>query len=295
MRKTVTRIKKGFTLVEVIIVLVIMAIIASVGAPSVVAYIKHTAERTCSRQMKDTLGEIRSAAVSHKYDSTAAVSIQVYKALSTLPMIRLTYPASVQLAKYSEQEALETGTLTGSPLTIYLSPDKAAVEDEYYTVNWNYETSGGKAFLVISMKCSHHEKSDLSDRIPLSIGADIMSPDKPSGGGTPGTDEEAKKEAVLNAGTSFMNLGTWTENKKDKKRECTIVLGDGSYHYFYQTKNGKLKSTGSGGFEALAAYISEQSGLEVEKIQEFILNEDGTIKSITVVFAGRKMPVKYTA
>lgn len=167
--------KKGFTLVEVIIVLVITGIVAAIAVPSISNYISRTADRNCNTLMTNLVRDIRTTVTTRKYNSVAEISIDIYKSVNELPMLRLRCPQSLSEARESEISALELGTLTGKPLTVKLSTLKATTDGEQYIIDWSFSTSAVK----LTIKCTSHENVSQSVSIPYFLGdsiADIITP-----------------------------------------------------------------------------------------------------------------------
>lgn len=166
---------KGFTLVEVIIVLVIIGIAAAIAVPGISNYISHSADRSCNALMMNVVRDIRRTVSTRKYTTVSEISIDIYKSVNELPMLRLKCPLSLSEASGSEISALEQGTLTGKPLTVKLSTLKATASGEQYIIDWSFSTSEVK----LTIKCTTHENVSQSVSIPYYLGgsiADIITP-----------------------------------------------------------------------------------------------------------------------
>ena len=281
MKGFVRKAKKGFTLVELVIVLVIMGIVAAVGVPSIVNYISHTAERTCTRLMKDTVSSIRSAAVSKKHESCAAVSIEVYKVLDSLPPEQLSYPNNVYSASSAELEALEQGRPADNPLRITLSAAKSAVEGETYAISWEFKSvTDSGAYMAVNISCNKHGDISVSDNIPLTFGSgftDITLPPK----------ADENKQAVYDACEYFLKLPGWKPSKGNKF-ELTLDI-DGKHTYYINNGGNVVVKGDKEAFAALAKLLSEQSGKQVETVEKmtvYVSDEGRRIKSVSVRFAG---------
>ena len=155
------RLRKGFTLVEVIIVLVIVGIAAVIAVPGISGYISHTSERACEKMMSSTMDDISRAVTVKKFPSNAAVSIAIYKEINKLPMLRLRCPQSVSDADESEIEKLENGPLTGDTLEVAISPIKSTVEGETYSVGWSFADD----YVTVSMECSSHDSISVKQKL----------------------------------------------------------------------------------------------------------------------------------
>ena len=258
----------GFTLVEVTIVLVIIGIAAAIAVPSVVGFMDNASERTCFRLMNNTMTDIRSRITTGKYHDNAEVSIDIYKSVSTLPLMRLSYPTSIEVADESEIAALSIGTLTGKPLEIRLSEAAAASPGETYTVDWEFAGNT----VNISMECNYHDKCSLNESITIFYGnklSDLFSPP-----------EQDIQCDLYNALVAFFASIQWTPEKNDITGEKEI--NGKTYTFSLQKNGGKL----TGDYDALAWEISRMTGLSIEKITEMKYNPNGTPFKITLCFAG---------
>lgn len=242
--------KKGFTLVEVIIVLVIIGITAAIAVPGISSYISHTADRNCSTLMTNVVRDIRSSVMTRKYNSVAEISIDIYKSVNELPMLRLKCPLSLSEASGSEISALEQGTLTGKPLTIKLSTLKATTTGEQYIIDWSFNTSAVK----LTIKCTSHENVSQSVSIPYYLGdsiADIITP--------PETNE---LKAVYNA-----------------VKELISMTSDDGTPMFTADENGYI----TGDMQHAAELLSDLYGREVREIRKLKVT-DGNPMYLHVLF-----------
>lgn len=245
-RKTLN---KGFTLVEIIIVLVIMGIVGAVAVPSVINYTKHTAERSCKRLMNETMGNIRATIVSQKYSESAEVSLDIHKILNALPLMRMNIPSSVRLAEEDDRSFLSQGTITGAPLDILLSPANATTEDERYTVNWSFsETS-----VSISMSCNKHEVCSMSDTIPISYGRPLGELFEPQ--------EVPWDSNLYNALTQLLGMVVWNGD------EGTITVDETGETFVIKLKNKNNITGHRGNIVDLLNYLYGER--EIQNITEF--------------------------
>lgn len=233
------RLRKGFTLVEVIIVLIIVGIAAVIAVPGISGYISHTSERACEKMMSSTMDDISRAVTVKKFPSNAAVSIAIYKEINKLPMLRLRCPQSVSDADESEIEKLENGPLTGDTLEVAISPIKSTVEGETYSVGWSFADD----YVTVSMECSSHDSISMKQKLRIYYGGDI------SGIISPPEVNELKK--MYNACAELLEM-----------------TGDNGEPLFQADDQGNV----GGDMKEAAERLSEFSGLEVTSIRKFRLS-----------------------
>ncbi len=73
------RAKKGFTLVEVIIVLVIIAIVAAIAVPNISGYIKRSKANNCQHTMNDFVNDLEYKIVSKRYYDVSELNDELIK------------------------------------------------------------------------------------------------------------------------------------------------------------------------------------------------------------------------
>ncbi len=73
------RAKKGFTLVEVIIVLVIIAIVAAIAVPNISGYIKRSKTNNCQHTMNDFVNDLEYKIVSKRYYDVSELNDELIK------------------------------------------------------------------------------------------------------------------------------------------------------------------------------------------------------------------------
>lgn len=236
----ISRLKKGFTLIEVMIVLVIIGVAAVIAVPSISNYISRTSDRACEKMMDGVMSNIRRAAVTEKFSSNAAVSIEIYKAVNELPMLRLRCPLSVSEADDDELAALNSGTLTGKPLEVKISSVKCNVEGEKYIVDWSF----GANTVTVSMKCSSHENVAMTQTFRIYYGGDISDIISPP--------ELTELKQMYAAAEQLLKAS-------DENGEPLLTADE----------NGRV----SGDFAKAAEALSALCGREVESIESFRLSE----------------------
>lgn len=233
------RLRKGFTLVEVIIVLVIVGIAAVIAVPGISSYISHTSDRACEKMMSGTMDDICRAVTVKKFPSKAAVSIAIYKEINKLPMLRLRCPQSVSDADDSELEMLESGPLTGNPLEVEISPIKSTTGGETYFVSWSFSNE----YVTVSMKCSAHESARMKQTLRIYYGGDISEIISPP--------EVNELKKMYNACAKLLEMP-----------------GDNGEPLFQADDRGNV----GGDMKEAAERLSELSGLEVTSIRKFRLS-----------------------
>lgn len=264
---TYRKLKKGFTLVEVLIVLVVMGIVAAAAAPGIVSYYSHAAERTCAGQIKQTVGDIRSALVGHRFAGAAEVSIEIYRQVESLSETEQTVPAAEDLTP-RQLERLETGTLSGEPLALLLSPEKSAADCETYTINWSFSEGG----VNLSVDCFPHTENSLREFIPVSyLGEPKDLLIRPS---------EEETAEMYRACVSFLSEAEWTE--EGERMNGSFTLDGEEYALSYAVGGGRI----TGNLAAAAAVIGELYGAEIRRISEFRVNADGSPRRITLRLSG---------
>lgn len=262
------RSRSGFTLAEVIIVLVIMGIAATVAVPNVIGFFDNASNRTCSRLMENTMADIRSRITTGRYRENAEVSIDIYKSINTIPLVDLDFPTTVESADDLEKAALEEGTLSGEPLEIRLSDAVATQRGEIYTVDWEF-TEG---VVNITMRCNYHDEHSLKESVMITYEkklSDLFSPPK-----------QDNESDLYNALVAFFASIEWQTVKNNIVGEK--VINGKTYTYSLQKNGGKL----TGDYDALTWEISGMTGLSIEKITEMKYNPNGTPFKITLCFEG---------
>ena len=230
------RLRKGFTLVEVMIVLVIIGIAAVIAVPSISNYIGHTSDRACEKMMSGTMDDIRRAVTVKKFSSNAAVSIEIYKEVNKLPMLRLRCPQSVSDADDSELERLESGPLTGNPLEVEISPIKSTTGGETYLVSWSFSDE----YVTVSMECSAHESASMKQKLRIYYGGNISEMISPP--------EVNELKKMYEACAKLLEL-----------------TGENGAQLFPEDGQGNI----GGDMKEAAERLSELSGLEVTSISKF--------------------------
>lgn len=259
--------KKGFTLVEVLIVLVIMGIVAAAAAPGIVSYYSHAAERTCAGQIKQTVGDIRSALVAHRFASAAEVSIEIYRQVEPLSETEQNLPAAEDLTP-QQLERLEKGTLSGEPLALRLSQEKSAVDSETYTIDWSFAEGG----VSLAVDCFPHTENSLREFIPVSYFGKpkdlLLRPD------------EEETAEMYRACVCFLSQVEWSE--EGERMNGSFTLDGEEYALSYAVGGGRI----TGNLTAAATVIGELYGAEIRRISEFRVYADGSPRRITLRLSG---------
>lgn len=285
--------KKGFTLVEVIIVLVIAGIVAAIAVPGISGYMERTAQRECRLMIDGIFDELRSKAASRKYGSRAEVSVEIYGILDSFPLMGLDYPRSVYGA--DDGDLLYLGGESGEIKEEFaLSPDKSTVSGEVYTAEWSFNAAGAVSLRV---SCSKHEYAAQALIKPVYAGAIAINGITES----PETGEIAAVRAAADIffGGGFSSSGSYSYKvftaggvdyvfffgdvpNKEMKEICQSVCGNSNNYVLCKGNTNRINNEKQR--EIFMQYLSEQSGVKILDIRKFEFFEDNTPKSLTFTY-----------
>lgn len=138
---------KGFTLIEVSIVIVILIIITSLVAPSVIKYVKNAEYRNCEVRISNMTEEIKNACLESRFDYTSvdtahlAVNSQIQKVVN----------------KYAEIPVCVDETTNGFQVV----SDSICLDLGIYTLKWSFADKTENSQLISSaisftVSCNRH-------------------------------------------------------------------------------------------------------------------------------------------
>ena len=131
---TVKRIRRGFTLVEVVVVLVVLAIIAAIMIPAMTGWIDEANAKRCLSQMGDVRRDYQAFSTYHSQDSAAAYSADDANRMLAEAVLEMT---GENASGSSFPDGMD-GTCTAA-----YSADKSAIADIYCSKHGSL--SGGGA------------------------------------------------------------------------------------------------------------------------------------------------------
>lgn len=143
--------RKGFTLVEVIIVLVISGIVAVIAVPSVSNYISYTSAKECKALISDLTSDIRKIVTTNKYSSDTYkvdISTAVKNELAELS-------GGIFDNKSTKLSAIYEATSTVTFIAPLIEAN-SSVDGEIYTVTLDFSDTDVK----VSVNCSMDEHKE---------------------------------------------------------------------------------------------------------------------------------------
>lgn len=125
---------KGFTLAELLIVIVVIGIIAVVGVPSMISYLDYSAGMTCESYAETVLAEIERYLVTAQFCERKDADDMIARTLERNSSVEVTI---------SENDESSRSTVIRS------------LSGEYYLVCWIFNSDDDIPEIIIS--CSEHE------------------------------------------------------------------------------------------------------------------------------------------
>lgn len=252
--------RKGFTLVEVIIVLVISGIVAVIAVPSVSNYISYTSAKECKALISDLTSDIRKIVTTNKYSSDTYkvdISTAVKNELAELSG-GIFDNKSTKLSAINE----ETSTVT------FIAPlieANSSVDGEIYTVTLGFSDTDVK----VSVKCSVDEHNQKSEA-----------------GKTEG--KETGESMSIYFGKSVADIATKESTKDDPLKTGISEFLINCTGYYSLGDDGLVTfnlSTIAKAIEALNTYTGYKFSTDAQKTKIYVDTTTNKVKQITATLA----------
>lgn len=162
--------KRGFTLVEVIAVLVIIIMAAVIAVPNIVGYVSRHKEQNCTLALESLLSKIQTTCAVERYNSSVGVSADIISAVSTFDDSVKDTPAT--------SFGLKLNNFCNDQNTVYVSWKISDVKDDEVQTGFDVEVTArcqdgnvGKNQFVCGYKNSPAdcERASLADIIKNEI------------------------------------------------------------------------------------------------------------------------------
>lgn len=125
--------KRGFTLVEVIAVLVIIVMATVIAVPNIIGYVTKHKEKNCTLALESLLSKIQTTCAVERYNSSVGVSADIISAVSTFDDSVKDTPAT--------SFGLKLNNFCNDENTVYLSWEISEVKDDELQTGFDVEVT----------------------------------------------------------------------------------------------------------------------------------------------------------